>query len=40
MTGKYSLVIARALQVGAAVTILCLGSLLLVMFKTGPRNAV
>lgn len=40
MTGKYSLVIARALQVGAAVTILCLGGLLLVMFKTSPRNAV
>lgn len=40
MTGKYSLVIARALQVGAAVTILSLGTLLLVMFKTTPRNAV
>ena len=34
MTGKYSLVIARALQVGAAVTILSLGTLILVMFKT------
>ena len=40
MTGKYSLVIARALQVGAAVTILSLGTLLLVMFKSTPRNAV
>jgi protein SCO1/2 len=38
MTGKYSLVIARALQVGAAVTILSLGTLLIVMFKTTPHH--
>jgi len=38
MTGKYSLVIARALQVGAAVTILSLGTLLLVMFKSTPHR--
>lgn len=33
-TGKYSLVIARALQVGAAITILSLGGLMLVMFRS------
>ena len=38
MTGKYSLVIARALQVGAAITILSLGTLLLVMFKSSPHT--
>ncbi len=35
-TGKYSLIIARALQIGAAVTALCLGGLMLVMFKSTP----
>ena len=35
-TGKYSLIISRALQIGAAVTVLSLGGLMLVMFKTTP----
>jgi protein SCO1 len=35
-TGKYSLIISRALQLGAAVTVLCLGGLMLVMFKSTP----
>jgi protein SCO1 len=34
MTGKYSLIISRVLQVGAAVTILSLGTLMLVMFRS------
>jgi protein SCO1/2 len=40
MTGKYSLVIARALQIGAGITILSLGTLILVMFKTTPPKPV
>ncbi|HEY6291908.1 MAG TPA: SCO family protein [Terriglobia bacterium] len=36
MTGKYSLIIARVLQVGAAVTILSLGTLMFVMFRSAP----
>jgi len=35
-TGKYSLIISRALQIGAAVTVVCLGGLMLVMFKSTP----
>lgn len=35
-TGKYSLIISRALQIGAAVTVVCLGGLMLVMFKVTP----
>lgn len=34
MTGKYSLIISRVLKIGAAVTILSLGSLMLVMFRS------
>jgi len=37
-TGKYSFIIARVLQVGAAVTILSLGTLMLVMFKSAPNR--
>ena len=33
-TGKYSLIIARALKIGAAITILSLGGLILVMFRS------
>jgi protein SCO1 len=35
-TGKYSLVIARVLKLGAAITILSLGTLMLVMFRSKP----
>lgn len=38
-TGKYSLIIARALQIGAGVTVLTLGTLMLVMFKSTASNA-
>jgi len=38
-TGKYSLVISRALQLGAAVTVVCLGGLMLVMFKATPGRS-
>jgi protein SCO1/2 len=35
-TGKYSLIISRALQIGALITVLSLGGLMLVMFKSTP----
>jgi len=38
MTGKYSLIIARVLQVGAAVTILSLGTVMLIMFRSAPNS--
>jgi protein SCO1 len=38
MTGKYSLIISRVLKIGAAVTILSLGTLMLVMFKSAPNS--
>jgi protein SCO1/2 len=38
MTGKYSLIISRVLQVGAAVTILSLGTLMIVMFRSAPNS--
>lgn len=38
-TGKYSLVISRALTIAAAVTVVCLGGLMLVMFKSTPGGA-
>jgi protein SCO1 len=38
MTGKYSLIISRVLQVGAAITIVSLGTLMLVMFKSAPNS--
>ncbi|HEV2425811.1 MAG TPA: SCO family protein [Terriglobia bacterium] len=38
-TGKYSLIISRALAIGAAVTVVCLGGLMLVMFKSTPGGA-
>ncbi len=38
-TGKYSLIISRALQIGAAVTVVCLGGLMLVMFKSTPGRS-
>lgn len=38
-TGKYSLIISRALQIGAAVTVVCLGGLMLVMFKVTPGRS-
>ncbi len=38
MTGKYSLIISRVLKIGAAVTILSLGTLMLVMFRSAPNS--
>ena len=38
MTGKYSLIISRVLQVGAAITILSLGTVMLVMFRSAPSS--
>jgi len=38
-TGKYSLIISRALTIGAAVTVLSLGGLMLFMFKATPSRA-
>jgi protein SCO1 len=38
-TGKYSLIISRALVIGAAVTVLSLGGLMLVMFKSTPNRS-
>jgi len=40
MTGKYSLIIARVLQVGAAVTIVSLGTLMFIMFRSTPGTQV
>jgi protein SCO1 len=37
-TGKYSLVISRVLKVGAAITVLSLGTLILFMFRTGGNS--
>ena len=37
-TGKYSLVISRVLKVGAAITVLSLGALILIMFRTGGKS--
>jgi protein SCO1 len=38
MTGKYSLIISRVLQIGAAITIVSLGTLMLVMFRAAPNS--
>ncbi len=38
-TGKYGLIISRALQVGALITVLSLGTLMLIMFRAGHRTA-
>jgi len=40
MTGKYSLIISRVLQIGAAITIVSLGTLMLVMFRSAPNSRV
>jgi len=38
-TGKYSLIISRAIKVAAGVTVLCLGTMILVLFRGGrPRT--
>jgi protein SCO1 len=34
-TGKYSLIISRAIKVAGAVTVLCLGTMMLVLFRSG-----
>jgi len=34
-TGKYSLIISRAIKVAAGVTLLCLGTMILVLFRGG-----
>jgi protein SCO1 len=39
-TGKYSLIISRAIKVAAGVTVLCLGTMILVLFRGGQQAAV
>jgi protein SCO1 len=36
-TGKYSLIISRAIKIAAGVTILCLGTMILVLFRGGQQ---
>lgn len=38
MTGKYSLIISRVLQIGAAITVVSLGTLMIVMFRSAPNS--
>jgi protein SCO1/2 len=37
-TGRYSLIISRAIKVAAGITVLCLGMMILVLFRGGPRQ--
>jgi protein SCO1 len=37
-TGKYSLIISRAIKIAGGVTILCLGTMILVLFRGGDRE--
>jgi protein SCO1/2 len=37
-TGRYSLIISRAIKVAAGVTVFCLGTMILVLFRAGPRR--
>jgi protein SCO1/2 len=37
-TGKYSLIISRAIKIAAGVTILCLGTMILVLFRGGQQG--
>jgi protein SCO1/2 len=37
-TGKYSAIITRVMRIAALITILALGTFLLVMFRLGPKN--
>ena len=37
-SGKYSAIVSRVLRIGAAVTMLALGSLLFIMFRLGSKN--
>jgi len=39
-TGKYSLIISRAIKVAAGVTLLCLGTIILVLSRGGPAKTV
>lgn len=39
MTGKYSFIISRVLKIAAAFTVVTLGAMVMVMFKTEPRRA-
>ncbi len=39
-TGKYGLIVARALQIGGLVTVLSLGTLILIMARAGRKTAV
>ncbi len=39
-TGKYSLIISRAIKIAALITVLCLGTVILVLFRGGPAKTV
>jgi protein SCO1/2 len=39
-TGKYSLIISRAIKISAGVTVVCLGTMILVLFRGGQQPAV